>query len=825
MSDADRGEFIEFGKHYNINGVLYGIEKNGKNEYKFYRTEDKIKVYNRKSADAYADPVADADAVAVADTDEDAAAVAVADADPDAAADPDIFTIKDLIIKPHKTKSEIGEENDFKFYNIETEGNIYKVTYTDHDNNDVKVHLKKEELIIDNIKNIKWYEGHDKGDNIVSDIKIKFNKPINDLIEKSKKLSQDMRESGFNFHEDKFSNASVSTSNLSLQDRSSSSSNPEEIVSRPSINNLSSDSENQTFLNKLCKLPSQVDEPEVNAFIQAGGELSEQQYNCLRNLGVIEVICLGSIAGGDCNISFGDLIKEFYGKYKTFDQTFKVGHQVKIRKDDTIKNFSYSGTIKEIYNNYCIIELDETTDFKNLNINKHKLTSYIEYDEKKIPIIKIQLMFDNTDEYNRLNNLLNNLTFDILTKNIIKTPECLLHFESMYSPKKIKVNEDKKQLLVQSSYLHDINTECRYNDNIEYIQPDSDSDSVSDSTKIKILMSPNNSESTNLINLINNPYIEFRNINNLQCTCYLDSTLQMLIQNKYFCMELIIQSKKFPNNEKISILIEIMKKIYLQSGNDIKDNKIEITEEDFNKLVKGFDGNFSSYINQQDANEFYVKLIESLHNNENLHSRATENISNDKELFLNNILFCCTSYEQCINCNNNSLKKLEEIYTLTLLIPDNDNDKNINKMFYDYFQDGETISNCICGNNKKKIIKKKPVRYPMYFYIHVLRFKKEFNTQININEKNNSKIECPLIWNRDEFSNNGFDKFQYILSGFILHTGGSRGGHYIYYGKNEQTGKWYEYNDSSKNIQEKSEDRIKNIVQDAYILYYKKQYI
>jgi ubiquitin C-terminal hydrolase len=74
--------------------------------------------------------------------------------------------------------------------------------------------------------------------------------------------------------------------------------------------------------------------------------------------------------------------------------------------------------------------------------------------------------------------------------------------------------------------------------------------------------------------------------------------------------------------------------------------------------------------------------------------------------------------------------------------------------------------------------------------------------------KNNMDINIPLEW-----------RHGYKLKGGIIHIGSYGGGHYIYYGN--ENNKWYLANDSNiSNI-----NNINEIVSKSYILYYIKYYV
>jgi len=79
-------------------------------------------------------------------------------------------------------------------------------------------------------------------------------------------------------------------------------------------------------------------------------------------------------------------------------------------------------------------------------------------------------------------------------------------------------------------------------------------------------------------------------------------------------------------------------------------------------------------------------------------------------------------------------------------------------------------------------------------------------------------VQLPTVINLKEFGINDEDA-EYSLIGLIQHIGGTGAGHYKAYCKNEEDGKWYNFNDKTV-----SECTIEEVLEaQAYIAFYQKK--
>jgi ubiquitin C-terminal hydrolase len=278
----------------------------------------------------------------------------------------------------------------------------------------------------------------------------------------------------------------------------------------------------------------------------------------------------------------------------------------------------------------------------------------------------------------------------------------------------------------------------------------------------------------------------FQNIGN---TCYLNSGLQMLVQNQDLCQLIIEYSSKSEKLEKIS---EFIKKYNDESStNIIVPIEIKKIVENKKNLFEGFE--------QQDSSEFIIYLlniideeIKYIHPNSN----GIQPIFGIKF----NVRIKC-KFKECLQINNK-----EEFNNFLLL----DIDSNCTSLedAYRNFKSGEKLeadNKYFCEKCQVKRIATKRYTidvWPKYLNILLKRFRQNGKRFI----KNNQELDIPLEWRHNT-----------QLQGAIIHYGSLDGGHYVYIGKYKTN--WYLFNDSSINkIQNNIE--LKNLLAKAYWLCY-----
>lgn len=278
----------------------------------------------------------------------------------------------------------------------------------------------------------------------------------------------------------------------------------------------------------------------------------------------------------------------------------------------------------------------------------------------------------------------------------------------------------------------------------------------------------------------------FKNIGN---TCYLNSGLQMLVQNYDLCQLIMKYSSKSDILEKIS---DFIKKYYDESStNIIVPIEIKKIVEDKQKLFEGFQ--------QQDSTEFIIYLLDIIDDE----IKQTDSDSTGIQPIFGikfNVRIKC-KFKECLQIYNK-----KEFNNFLLL----DIDSNCTSLedAYRNFKSGaklEDDNKYFCEKCKVKRIATQRYTidiWPKYINILLKRFRqneKRFT-------KNNQELDIPLEWRHNT-----------QLQGAIIHSGSLNGGHYVYVGKHKTN--WYLFNDSSV-TEIQSESELKSLVAKAYWLYY-----
>jgi ubiquitin C-terminal hydrolase len=278
-----------------------------------------------------------------------------------------------------------------------------------------------------------------------------------------------------------------------------------------------------------------------------------------------------------------------------------------------------------------------------------------------------------------------------------------------------------------------------------------------------------------------------KGFNNIGNTCYLNSGLQMLIQNK----DLSCLIMKYMNDSDILRNIGNLINDYY-SGDPSPLNPIEIKN-----IVQEKQELFSGY-GQQDSTEFIIYFLDIV---EEEIKKITKTNEVEKIFGINfNVRIKC----KLLSCLNISVKK--EINNFLIL----DIDSNVNNLddAYRKFKSSEKLyeeNQYFCEECKDKRIASKRTtinEWPDYVCIWLRRFTQRGNRII----KNNQDINIPLSW-----------RHNLKLYGAIIHFGNIDGGHYIYVGK--QNDEWYIFNDSQVS-KINSPDELSRLLCKSYTLCY-----
>ena len=279
----------------------------------------------------------------------------------------------------------------------------------------------------------------------------------------------------------------------------------------------------------------------------------------------------------------------------------------------------------------------------------------------------------------------------------------------------------------------------------------------------------------------------FKNIGN---TCYINSGLQMLVQNTELCQLIIKYSS---GSEILNKIAQFIHQYYDESLSEIIiPLEIKNIVEDRKDLFEGFE--------QQDSTEFIICLLNIIDEEIKKNNKDIEGIQSIYEINFN-VRIKCKSKE-CLQIYN------RKEFNNFLLLDINSSCTSLEDA-YRNFKSGvklDSDNKYFCENcQAKKIASKRHTIdvWPKYVNIWLKRFSQ--NEKIFI--KNNQKLDIPIKWRHNNY-----------LQGAIIHYGSLNGGHYVYVGKHKS--KWYLFNDSSVS-EINNESELKNLLSNAYWLCYK----
>lgn len=280
-----------------------------------------------------------------------------------------------------------------------------------------------------------------------------------------------------------------------------------------------------------------------------------------------------------------------------------------------------------------------------------------------------------------------------------------------------------------------------------------------------------------------------KGLKNVGNTCYLNSGLQMLIQNR----DLYDLIKKYSTKSQIlNKICDFMDKYYDETTNSL----IPI---DIKKIVESrqriFMGN-----NQHDSTEFIIYLLDIIDEEIKKIDKDSKGIEPLFNIKMNVRIKC--KLRDCLQIYN------RKEYNNFLLLDIETTSKSLEDVYRDYKSgvklDLDNKYFCEKCNDKRIASKRNTIdEWPKHLYIWLKRFKQD-GKKIT---KNNQDLEIPIEW-----------RHNYKLNGAVIHSGGLNGGHYIYVGFNG--GKWYLFNDSAVS-EIKNETELKSLISKAYWLYYK----
>jgi ubiquitin C-terminal hydrolase len=277
----------------------------------------------------------------------------------------------------------------------------------------------------------------------------------------------------------------------------------------------------------------------------------------------------------------------------------------------------------------------------------------------------------------------------------------------------------------------------------------------------------------------------YKGLNNIGNTCYLNSGLQMLIQNSTFCTTVLENKDKSDN---LKILAKFIEEYKTSSKKAITPDAIKKMVEKKRKIFKGN--------GQQDSTEFIITLFEII-------SDDIKEIDKLFEVETKTIIKC-----KLIGCLKES-HTLEKNNCLIIPIPEEATDLDD---CYRSFKVHELLDGAdmyYCSNCKDKRIASKKIlieSWPNDLIIGLKRFQTKNEKQSKINKD----INIPFEWRHD-----------YTIKGAIIHSGNINGGHYVYISRNIEENNWIMCDDSSTSTL--NDRQAQNYLNKAYMLYYVKK--
>jgi ubiquitin C-terminal hydrolase len=297
------------------------------------------------------------------------------------------------------------------------------------------------------------------------------------------------------------------------------------------------------------------------------------------------------------------------------------------------------------------------------------------------------------------------------------------------------------------------------------------------------------------MNNLSNNYKGFYNLGN---TCYLNSGLQLIMNNKELCQSILALSKNNSNNTDSNNTDSNNKdsNFIVQFSQFIKDyynntnNNTTLDPGFIKQLVANKSTEFTGY-KQSDSFEFIIYLLDFIFENLKI-----------KKLYQStlNIKIKC----KLLSCLNISQHNENNNYLLLDIL---NGFKDLDDCYRNYKQREKLVdeNSYFCENCKDKRIASKRneiIHWPDHLIIVLKRFTNEGRPQ-----KNNNKIDVPLLW-----------RHGYKLKGIVFHSGSLFGGHYIYIGNHNN--KWNIFNDD--HVTEISEGQLDNYKNTGYIYYFQK---
>jgi ubiquitin C-terminal hydrolase len=272
-----------------------------------------------------------------------------------------------------------------------------------------------------------------------------------------------------------------------------------------------------------------------------------------------------------------------------------------------------------------------------------------------------------------------------------------------------------------------------------------------------------------------------KGISNIGNSCYLNSAIQMMFN-----------SEDFREITKQTIFENII-------NNYDNSNKLNIFNPSEIKTIVAKNNKMFANTNQQDSYEFMIFLLDII--DKTLGNSMKNNLYDKFGLKTTSNIKCKMAH--CAHESDNISTELFLILPIT-------NELDLSDSYRNYKSVGrlENDNAYFCEKCNKKVVARKntiTTKWPNNLIIVLKRF--DYNMR-----KDGRNINIPLEW-----------RHGYKLKGAIIHMGSFGGGHYIYFGK--ENNDWFIANDSHISKINDIEGFMNNQGKQSYILYYQKEII
>ena len=311
---------------------------------------------------------------------------------------------------------------------------------------------------------------------------------------------------------------------------------------------------------------------------------------------------------------------------------------------------------------------------------------------------------------------------------------------------------------------------------------------------------------------------DFIGLENMGCTCYMNSVIQQLFMIVPFRQAIQSVKNQVANDDKGNDTLYHTKLLFASLLNT---GSLYHNPEHFFKTIKDVDGSDLNPLEQRDADEFLARFFEII-------EPQIKGTSEEKKI--QNIFYGSFANQMiCIDCPHKS-EKIEDFTTISLQVKN----KHTLEEALDSYIESEILQGdnaYFCDKCEKKVSCKRRTcikKLPNIMVIALKRFEIDFETMQH--NKINEKVEFPfevkmnkyldkqlskedllkemeeMNWSYEDLPEDKKrvhdfeypeDYYTYSLRGVVVHLGEANSGHYYSYIKDTKTGQWYEFNDTN----------------------------